>query len=76
MARIPQDDRFNKQKLGRVLKRATPKQIAWLRMAIEQEQSQRRRTTVEREASAEFDRVDKRFPLLSPTGDFGERRAA
>ena len=76
MARIPNEERFNKQRLGRVLKRATPKQIAWLRTAIEQEQSQRRRTTVERQATADFDRTSEPFPPLGPTGDLGERRAA
>ena len=76
MARLANGVQFNKEKLGRMLKRATPKQIAWLRTAIEQEQSQRRRTTVERQATAEFDRTSEPFPLLRPTGDLGERRAA
>lgn len=76
MARIPNEERFNKNRLGRVLQRATPKQIAWLSLAIEQVKAERRRTTVERQATAEFDRVDEPFPFLSPIGELGGRQAA
>lgn len=44
MAQLENDDRFNKDRMARVMRRATDQQLAWLSVALGLEQQRRRNT--------------------------------